>query len=277
MDNIYPTTTIFLPGGAPTIIPDETVNLPPEEQAEPQTVFWFDAVNGKDSNTGLTQETALRTVLGGYYAKHQDTGTSSEPLSVQEDWYIVNDLDQTDVLLLSGFQNTTGILLGLANGAELVVQHGIWSMYGMIWNNISYDTTDIEGTGPASTLEVHHRGYGLGIFNSINPIVLDEGSNLVLEAGLWGTNNTGTTVQLQRGARMFVDSISTIPWPVTPVGGHDLAIDGYQSLPAVDPTTFVPTAARALTFTNLAATVAGGGFGGFVFNPRFPSTGIAST
>lgn len=167
-------------------------------------------------------------------------------------------------------------VLGLMINATPSLTSGVWIMYGMIWQNCQINTVDIVGNGALATLEVHHVSYGLGIFDSTNPIIFDEGASLIFEAVLWGQNNTGTTLSISRGARVYVDALTNLR-AITPVSGNDIKIDGYTSLPAVDPTSFVVTSPRLLSFSSFATSVAGGGFGGAVFNPRFPSTGMISS
>lgn len=52
-------------------------------------------------------------------------------------------------------------------------------------------------------------------------------------------------------------------------GTADFKIGAFVTGPAIDPTTFVYTAARAYTLALLKTSVAGGGFGGAVIDPRY--------
>jgi hypothetical protein len=83
----------------------------PQTQSPPQTEWHINAASGNDKNDGKTPATAIRTVLGGYYAR-----MSLEPLiDFTEDWYIHGDLDPSDTLLLAGsfsgngFRNVHGV------------------------------------------------------------------------------------------------------------------------------------------------------------------------
>jgi hypothetical protein len=91
----------------------------------------------------------------------------------------------------------------------------------------------------------------------------------------WGSGSLGVGVNVPNGNQLIIDSTNPAP-TITGTGGN-VSVGGYTSLPAVDPTTFVVTASRSLTWANFYTSVAGGGFGNAVFNPRFPTTGISGS
>jgi len=128
--------------------------------------------------------------------------------------------------------------------------------------------------GPTAYLEVHHDAYGLAIFGCENPLQIEGGGTLLVTAPIWGQDNSGSTLTIALGARVIGDHASTKLVALTPSGGSDVLIDGLTSLPAVDPSTYAFTTARPLSFVTFAESVAAGGFGLSVFNPRFPATGM---
>lgn len=163
-------------------------------------------------------------------------------------------------------------VLGLMLNAT-IRNNGHWSSYGTMMQASQVLYNDLSNHPSVAAFETHHGAFGQPVFDCLDPFVIEQGGSLLLESDIWGSGNTGTTFVLTRGGRVLMDA--GIALYVTN-SGADLSIDGYVSLPAVDPVTFVATAPRVLTFANFFATVAAGGFGKAVFNPRFPATGMIS-
>lgn len=134
---------------------------------------------------------------------------------------------------------------------------------------------------PTSWLTSHHVSYGIAIFNCTRWGVFHEGATLLLEAGLWGSGNHGLVLQFSDGGRCLVDddSLATNPFNVLTDVSPEMTLDGYSSLPAVDPVTFASTApaTRLTTFANWLATVGAGGFGRRLFDPTCPATCVMNT
>lgn len=161
--------------------------------------------------------------------------------------------------------------LGLAFNASILTS--AWNASGLIMqtSQVLFDVLDIAGN---PWIESHHAAYGFGVFDSDTPFVLGYGGSLIVEAAIWGKNNTGVSFKLYNGGNILVDGYGKL---LIQNNVADISIDGFTSLPAVNPTTFAYSSPISLTIANLNTSFGSGGFGGYVFNPLFPASGISTT
>jgi hypothetical protein len=149
--------------------------------------------------------------------------------------------------------------------------------YGAIFQNSQLVMNSTVNLPTNSSVEFHHGAYGVGVFDSYCPFVLEEGGTLLLESQIWGHDNSGPIVSLNNGGRCLIDSEShTNPILATTTAPTEIEIDGMTSLPAWDPSTTSYTSPRLLTSANFIADIASGGFDNGVFNPGFPATCMGS-
>lgn len=83
-----------------------------------------------------------------------------------------------------------------------------------------------------------------------------------------GNNNTGSALIAGAGCRCAFTGTAANFWKLA-CSATPVTLSGTTTAPAMDPTTFAYNAtARTITFANVDATYAGGGFGGAVCDPR---------
>lgn len=133
------------------------------------------------------------------------------------------------------------------------------------------------------SFEIHHVGYGMGVFDTDSAIQFSGGGTFIVAASIWGgAGDTTSLVDLSEGARMVSDYAYTVKYMAACSGcASDVRFvsmtGGYlTTAPAVDPTTNLYTTPRTLTFAHLRSSVASGGFGGNAFEPFAPSTAVVA-
>jgi hypothetical protein len=168
----------------------------------------------------------------------------------------------TSALTVCGVLNSF-ILSGSGNGVLC---------YGVVLQN---SNIAIQENG---FVEAHTLDLGIGIFDSDSVITTGEPETgyFFIEGILWGSNNTTFIFSLTAGSQVILSNSFATTLAVTGGGGgyHDVIINGHTTLPAFDPSTGLFTAPVALSFANIKATIAAGGFNGNVWDPGNPVTGF---
>ena len=131
-----------------------------------------------------------------------------------------------------------------------------------------------QGTGQGMYITNHHNSFGIGVFDCDTPFQISGPAAILHESSVYGTGNTTCIYNLAQGAYVADSTPYTTPRPYcTAAGPSDIIINGQTALPPIDPVTFAfAGSARPLTFANLHATVANGGFQGRVSDPGSPGT-----
>lgn len=182
---------------------------------------------------------------------------------------INNSLIRSGMYWSNSFTSNFGLFLN----AAIYGVNGAWQAYGALLQS-SNVLLDPSNAGQAN-IQNHHASYGIGIYDCASPIQLGTNSNLQNESSIYGSGNTGPIFTINTGG--YVSSSFTYQsfnWYATTSAATEIMINNQTALPAMDPATYSFTAARNLTFANLKATVASGGFQGIAFDPRSPKTAV---
>ena len=184
---------------------------------------------------------------------------------------VANCLFTTSLTVVSNFQNALGLVLNAP--AAIQMQSGVWTCYGMTWQNATMlnDPNTLYG----GIFSSHHVSFGLWAFGCTAPVLAghSSASKFIFEAGLYGSGNTSHLIDVSNGGEFTVGSTGKIL--ATTSQNPPLRINNQTSLPAMDPSTYALTAARTMTVANLEAAVSSGGFGGAIFDPRDQRTRIS--
>jgi hypothetical protein len=144
---------------------------------------------------------------------------------------LVTGSPSAQVIVLSNF---------MVQGAQFVVPgHAAW-LHGAVFDS------------PSS---------GIGLFENGTFHASTQSGTLAC----WGSGNAGVGLEIKANYANYVSG-SLAGFTITGTGG-DFSIGGLTSISAYDQAARVYTATRTTSWANMAATVAGGGFGGQVVDP----------
>ena len=133
------------------------------------------------------------------------------------------------------------------------------------------------------TYEAHHE---VGVYNSASFFSATYGGVIKIRHGAFGSGNMGSLFFVNGGKVLLEQCFSTGNFQCTGsgVGYQDIKFGNptngsapQTQLPAMDPSTYLLTTPRALTFSNYFNTVANGGFSQTIFDPAAPSNTVQST
>ena len=169
-------------------------------------------------------------------------------------------------------------IFGLAMPGSFSTGNGVWTIYGTMFQGpgTSINIDGAPGNGGNAIIQNHHSSFGIGLYDCDTPIVIGATATLLNESNIYGTGITTCVIDIHQGGSVYDNNTDLVARPTCVAAGSasDIKINGHTSLPAMDPTTYILTTARALTFALIRTSVASGGFGGIACDPRSPVTRI---